>query len=729
VNVKLAWEESAADDMATFHVFPLSENSKIPAIHSAGFKDALPIDKAKIKWPGIMDGNYGVVPGRSGHIVFDIDVKDGCVGKETFDALQNRYGKLPDTMVVTTPSGGFHIYFKRPESLPEIGNISIGKHIDTRCDHGYVLGVGSNINGSSYPLFKDDPCADLPEKWVKFIEDIVNEKPAAQQKQPVFETGTGIIADDVKEALKHIPNDDRDTWLHVGMALKSTDAGDESYHVWTAWSSTSAKFNADDQWRVWNSTEIEGGIHIESIFAMAMKHGWVNAPKLDPQVTPIEIVEQAIGKRNAARDTVYPPIVYQPNGIGAAITDYIIGQSIRVQPVLAFASAIAASCVIIGRKYQTVSGLRANIPMITLAGTGMGKEGGRTGIKNILGACKMTESLGGESIKSGQGLVSAMERNPNSIFLLDEFGRFLKAAGNLKSGSHLADVITEMMKMHSSANSVYLGAEFAVKKDRPQVRIEYPLCNIYATSTPTLFWESLSADALVSGELNRFCIFDGSAQPTRQRIKRRSPDASISEWAANINNPTYATGLDGVMPDCPIIVGEMQDAEDILDAYANDCDAVLFDPAVPEYVKAAQNRSHARACQLAMLFALWDNDGTHQPVIDATHAANGVALVKALDAFLLDHIKDYFATSQFEREMLDVVRAIKAMGADGVAPSRAVKDIKALRAFRVRDRNEIIQLAIEADYLVVVERQGAGNKPVKRLIHIDHMSQDDVPAL
>ena len=713
MSVKPAWEESADDDLAAMHVFPLSKNSKVPNINSAGFKDALPITEAKKRWPGVMDGNYGVVPGMSNHLVFDIDVKDGCVGRETYESLQEKYGKLPATLVVSTPTGGFHIYFKRPESLPYIGNISIGKHIDTRCDAGYVLGVGSEIDGKKYTIFKDDPCAELPEKWVKFIADIVNGKPKTPHATII--TGTGIIAPDVLEALQHIPNDDRDMWLQVGMALKSTDAGDEAYNVWTQWSQSCDKFDPDDQWRVWSSLKVEGGIHIESIFTWAMDHGWVNAPKIEP--TPVSLQPKA----KPAPSLQYPAIVCQPNGIGEEIKKYIEGQSIRVQPVLAFAAAVAASCTIIGRHYQTTSGLRANIPMIALAGTGMGKEGGRTGIKNVLTSCKLGESLGGESIKSGQGLVSAMERNPNSLFLLDEFGRFLKAAGNLKSGSHLADVITEMMKMYSSANSIYLGAEFALKKERPQVRIEYPLCNIYATSTPSSFWESLSKDALVSGELNRFCVFEGATRPRRQRIKRRPPSAAIIEWAANINNPTYATGLDGVMPDCPIIVGEVEEAEAILDAYADECDELLFDESVPEYIKASQNRSHAKACQFAMIFSLWDNDGTTQPVILAQHATNAVQLVKALDAFMLDHINEYFAQSEFEQDMMEFARAVKALGSDGVQVSRAVKDIKCLRKFRVRERAEIIQLALDASYIVLVEKKTDAGRTVKRYVHVDHV--------
>jgi len=59
---------------------------------------------------GLRTGN------ASGLFVIDIDNKNGINGFETLAALEEKYGKLPVTLTVQTPSGGEHRYFKMPKT-------------------------------------------------------------------------------------------------------------------------------------------------------------------------------------------------------------------------------------------------------------------------------------------------------------------------------------------------------------------------------------------------------------------------------------------------------------------------------------------------------------------------------------------------------------------------------------------------------------------------------------
>jgi len=130
---------------------------------------ASPRDEARTKWPS-HKGNWAVIPGQSGFIGIDVDVKDGKQGRESFLRVQKNYGILPDTMVVNTPSGGFHALFLRPD-VPTIPNSNgtIANGIDIRCDHGYLLTPGSAIFGRRYSIFKDYPMAPLPEGWRQLL--------------------------------------------------------------------------------------------------------------------------------------------------------------------------------------------------------------------------------------------------------------------------------------------------------------------------------------------------------------------------------------------------------------------------------------------------------------------------------------------------------------------------------------------------------------------------------
>jgi len=149
-----------------------------------GIKDflkcALPRDEAYANWPG-HDGNWGIIPGKSGFLGIDVDVKDGKKGRESLTMLQSKYGKLPDTMVIQTPSGGFHILFQRPdlENIPN-SNGTIANGIDIRCDNGYLVAPGSVVFGKAYAIFKTDPIAPLPDAWVSLLLP-KEEKPIGEQ--------------------------------------------------------------------------------------------------------------------------------------------------------------------------------------------------------------------------------------------------------------------------------------------------------------------------------------------------------------------------------------------------------------------------------------------------------------------------------------------------------------------------------------------------------------------
>lgn len=80
---------------------------------------------------------------------------------------------------------------------------------------------------------------------------------------------------DITSALGHIPADDRETWVAVGMALHPYDGGRE---LWEAWSSKSDKYEPtalDHIWYSFNPTAIT----YRSILGQATKLGWTN-PKL-----------------------------------------------------------------------------------------------------------------------------------------------------------------------------------------------------------------------------------------------------------------------------------------------------------------------------------------------------------------------------------------------------------------------------------------------------------------
>jgi len=114
-----------------------------------------------------LGGNYGVILGRDANLfVVDLDIKGSEDGLAALEAL----GEVPDTLVVATPSGGFHLYFEQPPA--SVGTIrnsvrKLGPGIDIRGEGGFVVGPDSyHKSGGQYRIVDPGvPVAKAPD-WL-----------------------------------------------------------------------------------------------------------------------------------------------------------------------------------------------------------------------------------------------------------------------------------------------------------------------------------------------------------------------------------------------------------------------------------------------------------------------------------------------------------------------------------------------------------------------------------
>jgi hypothetical protein len=110
-------------------VFPVKPRGKDPAI-ARGFLQAT-TDPQQIHawWRQYPKANIGLVPGRVGFVVIDID---GPVAEEAAQQM----GLLSEPTLTVDTARGWHLYFRHPGG--EIGNRKLGM-LDVRADRGYVL--------------------------------------------------------------------------------------------------------------------------------------------------------------------------------------------------------------------------------------------------------------------------------------------------------------------------------------------------------------------------------------------------------------------------------------------------------------------------------------------------------------------------------------------------------------------------------------------------------------
>jgi Bifunctional DNA primase/polymerase, N-terminal len=134
---------------AGWPVFPCKPASKEPAtVH--GFKDAT-TDPARITrwWTARPDCNVAIATGQPGPDVVDVDVRPEGSGYAAFNRLW-RAGLLARARsFVTTPSGGFHLYFTGTGQ--PCGRLP-GHFIDFKSCGGYVVAPPSATPAGEYTI-------------------------------------------------------------------------------------------------------------------------------------------------------------------------------------------------------------------------------------------------------------------------------------------------------------------------------------------------------------------------------------------------------------------------------------------------------------------------------------------------------------------------------------------------------------------------------------------------
>ena len=183
-----------------FKTFPCVKNGKAPMTKD-GYKAAKYHTPQELHQLHTQGYNIGwAVP--EGFCVVDIDEgervrKDGTIdiktGFDSWDSLLSEHDtRDPATFVVSTPSGGEHLYFLCEEKLRKIAD-----DIDLRQQgNGYVLLPTSSINGVPYKIKDSNKVSTLPESLISAIGTVAEDNSGITTPQPLG-TIDSILAEEV----------------------------------------------------------------------------------------------------------------------------------------------------------------------------------------------------------------------------------------------------------------------------------------------------------------------------------------------------------------------------------------------------------------------------------------------------------------------------------------------------------------------------------------------------
>lgn len=426
----------------------------------------------------------------------------------------------------------------------------------------------------------------------------------------------------------------------------------------------------------------------------ATAKGWAQH---DEQETDEEFAE-----RSVADPGELPDGFCQVPGLLGEIIGWNLATAHMPQPQLALGGGIALMGAITGRKITDRMGTRTNVNCVGLAPTGRGKDHARKVNKAVLQYANMHETIGPESIGSSAGLESVVFNKPEILIQLDEIGRFLATVGNPNASPHLFSIITVMLKMFSSSNSLYCGPAYAdLKKVR---QIEQPHLCLYGTTVAKSFLDSLSTESLTDGFVGRLLVFEGTSkviEPDDDReVAEFVPPESIIK-AVHYWREYKPAGLIGESLPRPRI---LKDSDDARAMFKKLSDIALGFP-VDSVKSAIWARAHEKARKLALIYSVSEDCIATKISGDAAEWAIGIVthLTRRLE-YLADR---FVADSAFGKQSNRVFEIIDSAGPSGIGRNALCHKTRWLRT---KELDEILEALRQQGKVSCAEANTKGRK-------------------
>jgi hypothetical protein len=146
------------------------------------------------RWP---DAGIGIPTGAvNGFVVVETDTVAGghaTDGEPSLRELEAKYGALPETLQVISPSGSIHRYFKHPAGGIKIkcSSSEIGLGIDVKGDGGMVLAPPTVRSGvGEYRWLNNNPIAPMPDWLIELTGEQQPKRLTIRERATAAETRT-----------------------------------------------------------------------------------------------------------------------------------------------------------------------------------------------------------------------------------------------------------------------------------------------------------------------------------------------------------------------------------------------------------------------------------------------------------------------------------------------------------------------------------------------------------
>lgn len=641
-----------------YRVFPCVPGGKRP-LTPHGLLDAT-VDAEQIEaWQGQWPrANWAIR--TDGLLVVDVDpLAEGANPWLTDD--YERACDLAIAPVSITPRGGKHYVFRQPSGGGFRNTTGeLAPHVDTRADGGYIVVP---------PSVRDDG------KCYRWLDGSIEVGPQSLPLPPEWLIGLldrganrSSVRSSESAAANPILSGQRNAAL-TSMAGYLRRAGHDEAEIFDLLASV-------------NSRRCNPPLDDQELRSIAKSVSRYEPDQIATAVNECWSQQDSAGDNKSIDPGPFPPHLLDVPGFLRQVMDFNLAGAFKAQPNLALGAALTLLAALTGRKIRDEFGTRTNLYCLSVCRTGGGKDRARIVNKEILFQSGLQKYVGPESVASSAGLVSAVEAQPAILFQWDEIGRLLKTMGDARGSPHLYNIGTVLMKLYSSAGTIYLSDAYA-DRDKNKA-INQPHACLYGTTVPRSLYESLSAESITDGFLSRMLIFETDDHDPREQSVPEVPipgellDVARfwGEWKpeGNLHEETPEPRIVEYTPEAAAVFNDLSEL-----AYQERRGA-------EEQIAALWTRTVEKARKLALLYACSQNHV--QPLVERSAALWACELSDYLTRKMIAISRAWVAENQQESKHQRLLRII----ADGTPPGVKASDLYRKTKFLTkREREELLE--------------------------------------
>jgi len=663
-----------------YAVLPCAPGRKVP-ITEHGLRDATTDAEQVTEW-WTQHPEANVAIRTDGLLVIDVDGEGNAWLSDAPDKLAD----LEAAPLSLTPHAGRQYFFRQPKGRVWRNTAGrLAQRVDTRANGGYVLVAPSIVDGKAYQWADNRELTQSPER--------LPEPPAwLIELLDGLTTSSGAVGTDT--SANAIPEGQRNATL-------ARLAGSMRRHGMSRDEILAAI-------QVTNQTRCQPPLPDAEVERIA-----TSVARYEPDAVSVALVEnhyeQIFGNDGGTDEPAAAPTATDPGpiperlfqvpGFVTQVMEFTLAKAPYPNLCLAFCGAMALQSFLAGRKVCTPSDLRANIYLLALASSGLGKDFPRKVNSQVLFEIGLINALG-DKFASGEGIQDALIRSNAMLFQNDEMDGVLRQI-NLDRENKRESIPNILLTLYTSANDIYPIRVKAGQKEA--VHIDQPHLTLFGTATRECFYESLSQRMLTNGFFARMIIIDAGKRGQGQASgsAREVPESILqtARWWADFQPGSRPANLLAIHPEPRIVPFEPEAAEAMLQLQRmTEAEYERADVSNDEVARTAWSRTCENAQKQALIYACSENHETPVIGLPAVEWATAFAMHQTRRQLYL--AQSYVAENPFHAECLKLLRKLKEAG--GQLARRQL-----MRAMRCKagDFDQIISTLLQQGDIVAVEIQ------------------------